>query len=74
MAQGHKQHDDAGMKLLKFNCTIQTHFFLNWPFVHSDIRNRLSAETSKKLDKHIFEFTSKRWALSFRQITFLEYS
>lgn len=48
---GHAQLADFAMKFLKFPASTAQleRLFSNWTYVHSDIRNRLSEATSKKL-------------------------
>lgn len=58
--QGHEQLAAFAMKYLKVpGSTAQLErLFSHWAFIHSDIRNRLSVETSKKLVNIYFTLRS----------------
>lgn len=58
--QGHEQLALFAMKYLKVpGSTAQLErLFSHWAFIHSDIRNRLSVETSKKLVNVYFTLRS----------------
>lgn len=49
--QGHKQLADFATKFLNIPASTAQleRMFSNWAYIHTDIRNRLSTETSKKL-------------------------
>lgn len=49
--QGHQELGEFAMKLLKIPASTAQleRLFSNWAFVHSDMRNRLGPDTSKKL-------------------------
>lgn len=54
--QGHKQLADFATKFLNIPASTAQleRLFSNWGYVHSDIRNRLKPETSKKLTNIYF--------------------
>lgn len=57
---GHKKLAEFARDYLKIPASTAQleRLFSNWAFVHSDVRNRLSDETSKKLVKMYFTLRS----------------
>lgn len=58
--QGHEELSTFAMKFLKIPASTAQleRLFSNWGYVHNDIRNRLSADTSKKLVNIYFTLRS----------------